>query len=430
MTFVLKQIVKQQAANDRLRRYLRLHQATPTNSSNNNNNNHFRLSSMSLNRHNAVPSSILRCASQNVKMRPHNRSVVFSTTSETTCLFPKGLALPLVEQATTVVNGASKLRSSSRRAIMERYKTCRISQTYGKRHVLFDPPVLAEAGLATSTPSLYLRCRILRPIREEEGRKRRRSIGDTAGIDAALAIEPKSKKFCLWANTASEDDSTVEAEAGLVVHLEPALGVEDMEVEPILEENSTVDATRRPIKRRRSDAGLALELKSNKRFCRRAETASQVHRHGIKRKWIGSALEHKSKRSCIRTGASQVQSVEVSRFIDCSLFLCCVNFLHPNLIYLIVRSISYHRVSQTLSTAEAEPVAEDISFEVADDPIVEDVIIAEEAPTEILREEVEATPQAALRREVASLKSSLGPYWVPRRSSRVRKQPDRFVPSF
>ena len=117
------------------------------------------------------------------------------------------------------------------------------------------------------------------------------------------------------------------------------------------------------------------------------------------------------------------------------LFLCFVNFLHPNLIRLIVRSIPYHRVyvyvSQTLSTTETEPVAEDISFEATDDTIVEDVIIAEEAPTElVLREEVEATPQAALQREVAALQSSLGPYWVPRRSSRVRKRPDRYVPCF
>jgi hypothetical protein len=111
------------------------------------------------------------------------------------------------------------------------------------------------------------------------------------------------------------------------------------------------------------------------------------------------------------------------------LFLCCVNFLHPNLIYLIVRSISYHHVSQTLSTTE--PVAEDISFEAADDTTVKDVIIAEEAPTElVVREEVEATPSAALRREVAALQSSLGPYWVPRHSSRVRKRPDYYVPSF
>ena len=90
----------------------------------------------------------------------------------------------------------------------------------------------------------------------------------------------------------------------------------------------------------------------------------------------------------------------------------------------------YHHVSQTLSTAETEPVAEDISFEVADDTTVEDVIIAEEAPTELLREEVEATPLAALRREVAALQSSLGPYWVPRHSSRARKRPDYYVASY
>ena len=68
----------------------------------------------------------------------------------------------------------------------------------------------------------------------------------------------------------------------------------------------------------------------------------------------------------------------------------------------------------------------DISFEVADEVQAE-----EEAPTELVaREEVEATPLTALRREVAALQSSLGPYWVPRHSSRVRKCPDRFVPSF
>jgi len=102
------------------------------------------------------------------------------------------------------------------------------------------------AGLVTSTLSLYLRCRILQPIREEEGRKRRRS-----------------------------------------------------------------------------DGALALELKSSKKICLRAETASQVHRNGMKRKWIGSALGHKSKRARIHADASHVQSevVEVSRFIDCSLFL-------------------------------------------------------------------------------------------------------------
>ena len=112
------------------------------------------------------------------------------------------------------------------------------------------------------------------------------------------------------------------------------------------------------------------------------------------------------------------------------LFQCFVYYLHPNLIYLIVRSIYYNHVSQALSTAETGPVVEDISFEAADDTMVEDVI-TEEAPTElVLREEVEATPQAALRREVAALQSSLGPYWVPRRSSRVRKRPDRYVPTF
>ena len=73
----------------------------------------------------------------------------------------------------------------------------------------------------------------------------------------------------------------------------------------------------------------------------------------------------------------------------------------------------------------------DISFEAADEqPIIEEVL-AEEAPTELVaRVEVEATPLTALQREVAALQSSLGPYWVPRHSSRVRKCPDRFVPSF
>ena len=178
--------------------------------------------------------------------RPHDRRTHFSTTRDTTCVYPKGLALPLVEQATTVVKGASKLRASSRRDTMERYKTSRISQTYGKRRAVFGPAVKAEAGLVTSTLSLYLRCRILQPIHEEEGRKRRRS-----------------------------------------------------------------------------DGALALELKSRKKICLRAETASQVHRNGMKRKWIGSALGHKSKRARIHADASHVQSevVEVSRFIDCSLFL-------------------------------------------------------------------------------------------------------------
>ena len=220
------------------------------------NNNHFLLSQRSLcNRHSTVTSSILRCASQEVTMRPRNNTVLFSTTDDTTCVYPKGVALPLVEQATTVVKGASKLRASSRRDTMERYKTSRISQTYGKRRAVFGPAVKAEAGLVTSTLSLYLRCRILQPIREEEGRKRRRS-----------------------------------------------------------------------------DGALALELKSSKKICLRAETASQVHRNGMKRKRDttttaiaehGEALEHKSKRARIRADDSRVQPevVEVSRFIDCSLFL-------------------------------------------------------------------------------------------------------------
>ena len=110
--------------------------------------------------------------------------------------------------------------------------------------------------------------------------------------------------------------------------------------------------------------------------------------------------------------------------------LCLFSSSQSDISYCLIHFF-YHHVSQTFSTTEtAEPVVEDISFEVADDPIVEDVIIAEEEPTELVREEVEATPQAALRREVAALQSSLGPYWVPRRSSRVRKRPDRFVPSF
>ena len=71
----------------------------------------------------------------------------------------------------------------------------------------------------------------------------------------------------------------------------------------------------------------------------------------------------------------------------------------------------------------------DISFEAADDPIIKEVQAEEEAPTELVaREEVEATPLTALRREVAALQSSLGPYWVPRHSSRVRKRPDYYVP--
>jgi hypothetical protein len=256
------------------------------NSNSNRHNNHFRLSSMSsLNRHSTVTSSILRRASQEVMWRPHDRHIHFSTRRDTTCVYPKGSALPLAVQKTIVFNGASKLRDLSRLAFMADHGMRRISQTYGNRHVGFGPAV-EFTGRVTLQPLLEMPIGILRPIREEE-----------------------------------------EAEAGLV-HPEPALGVEDMEVEPIREEDSTVVATRRPIKRRRSDEGLALEKKSSKKFCLRAEIASQVHRHGIKRKWSGSALEH-NKRACIRADDSHVQSevVEVSRFIDCSLFL--ISFFIP-----------------------------------------------------------------------------------------------------
>ena len=156
----------------------------------------------------------------------------------------------------------------------------------------FDPAVLAEAGLVTSTSSLYLRCRLLLPIREEEGRKRGRSIDAAAETDVALSLgEPKSKKFCRWANKASEE------------------------------------ANRRGKKRKWNTTAIA-------------ENDADA------------ALGHKSKRARIWTaGASHVQGevVEVSRFIviACSLFLfhSCVYFLHPNLICLIVRSIPYHHVS-------------------------------------------------------------------------------------
>jgi hypothetical protein len=254
MTFVLKQLVKQQqqAANDRrLRRSLQA-----PNNNNNGDNNHFRLSSSQ------SVSSILRCARREVTQRPHNHQVVFRSTSDTTCLFQKGLSCPLVEQATTVVNGASILRASSRRDIIARRGS--ISQTgYAiSRQVVFpDLPVKAEAGLVTSTSSRYLKCRFLLTIREEEGRKRRRSnsTDDTAGIDAALAL-PESKKICL-----------------------------------------------------------------------RAEKASEVNRHGIKRKWDttttaenDAAPEHKFKRARVCADESQVQSVEVSGFL---LFLISYFFL-------------------------------------------------------------------------------------------------------
>ena len=207
------------------------------------------------------PSSTVTSSIVPRTQRAHNHRVVFSTKFDSTCLFQKGQSCPLVEQATTVVKGASKLRASSRSAIKARYESPRISQTNGIRHVGFDPAVKAETGLATSTFSLYLRCRTLLPIREEEGRKRRRdpSVGF---IDAVLAIEPKSKKSCLRANRASEE------------------------------------VNRRGIKRKCDTTTPAI-----------AEN--------------GEALERKFKRACIRAEESHVQSevVEVSRFIDCSLFL-------------------------------------------------------------------------------------------------------------
>ena len=195
---------------------------------------------------------------------------MFKATADTTCVYPKGLDRPLVEQETFVFNGASKLRSSTRRAIMADYDICQISQTYGERHAVFDPAVLAEAGL--------------------------------------------------------------------VVHHELSV-VEDMEVEPIREEDSTVDATRRPVdKRRRSiddatetDVALALHEPKSKKFCLRAETTSEMIRHGSKRKWNtteiaenDAAPEHKSKRArivCADDSHVQSEVVEVSRFIASSEFL-------------------------------------------------------------------------------------------------------------
>jgi hypothetical protein len=184
-------------------------------------NNHFRLSSMSsLNRHSTVTSSILRRASQEVMRRHHNRHIHFSTTHDTTCVYPRGIALPLAVQKTFVFNGASILRASSRRAIMADYDMCRISQTYGNRHVGFGPAV-EFTGRVTLEPLLEMPIGMLPPILEEE----------------------------------------------------EASGVEDMEVEPI-EETPTVDATPRPFKRSRStddtDADLAHEQNSSKRVCLRA----------------------------------------------------------------------------------------------------------------------------------------------------------------
>ena len=103
----------------------------------------------------------------------------------------KGLSCPLVEQETIVFDGASKLRDSSRRDIMAHYGMCRISQTYGTRHVAFEP--------ALGMPS---------PAPEEE---------DFGVID--MEWEP------------IEDTATVD-----LVVAEEVGGVVDMEVEPILGE--------------------------------------------------------------------------------------------------------------------------------------------------------------------------------------------------
>src|SRR5210317_1674641 len=219
-----------------------------------------------------VTSSILRSAGQK---RPHNRHVKFSATHDTTCVYLKGLSCPLVEQETIVFDGASKLRDSSRRDIMAHYGMCRISQTYGTRHVGFDPAV-EFTGRVTLEPLLEMPIGILQPILEEE-------------------------------------------------EAEPEHGVEDMEVEPIREETPTVDATPRPFKRSRStddtDADLAHEQNSSKRVCLRA--ASQEHRR-MKRKCSTTAttemdetLEREHKRARICGDASQVKSevAEVSRFI-------------------------------------------------------------------------------------------------------------------
>src|SRR5210317_1711896 len=137
-------------------------------------------------------SSILRSAGQK---RPHNRHVKFSATHDTTCVYLKGLSCPLVEQETIVFDGASKLRDSSRRDIMAHYGMCRISQTYGTRHVAFEP--------ALGMPS---------PAPEEE---------DFGVID--MEWEP------------IEDTATVD-----LVVAEEVGGVVDMEVEPI-PEAATVD---------------------------------------------------------------------------------------------------------------------------------------------------------------------------------------------
>ena len=207
-----------------------------------------------------VTSSILRSAG--ATRRPHDRHVKFSATHDTTCVYLKGQESPLAEQDTIVFSGASKLRDSSRRDIMAHYGMCRISQTYGTRHVGFDPAV-EFTGRVTLEPLLEMPIGILQPILEEE-------------------------------------------------EAEPKHGVEDMEVEPIREETPTVDATPRPFKRSRStddtDADLAHEQNSSKRVCLRA--ASQEHRR-MKRKCSTTATtemddeQNSSKRVCLRAASQE-----------------------------------------------------------------------------------------------------------------------------
>jgi hypothetical protein len=155
-------------------------------------------------------SSILRSAG--ATRRPHDRRVKFSATHDTTCVYLKGLCCPIAEQVTIVFSGASKLRDSSRRDIMAHYGMRRISQTYGTRHVAFDPAV-EFTGRVTLEPLREMPIGILQPILEEED--------DFGVID--MEWEP------------IEDTATVD-----LVVAEEVGGVVDMEVEPI-QEAATVD---------------------------------------------------------------------------------------------------------------------------------------------------------------------------------------------
>src|SRR6056300_639714 len=112
-----------------------------------------------------VTSSILRSAG--ATRRPHDRHVKFSATHDTTCVYLKGQESPLAEQDTIVFSGASRLRDSSRRDLMAHYGMCRISQTYGTRHVAFGPAV-EFTGRVTLEPLLEMPIGILQPILEVE----------------------------------------------------------------------------------------------------------------------------------------------------------------------------------------------------------------------------------------------------------------------